>query len=145
MKGSPATRRPLSGADSQDRNIVDPPFVPSTGVSMVVGRALGTVVVTVHGDVDRLGGEFLDAVLADLIDDQGNLAVEVDLTQASLAAGTERVLVAAVGRARRHGAKFIVREPPLHTLAALQRSEFADTIEIQARKDHRSDPGAGGR
>lgn len=45
----------------------------------VIGRALGTVVVTLHGELDSTGAKQLQDALKDLIDDQGNLRVAVDL------------------------------------------------------------------
>ncbi|MFN2506117.1 MAG: STAS domain-containing protein [Acidimicrobiales bacterium] len=47
--------------------------------SLVVGRFLGTVIVTLHGDLDLAASVGLAGVLRDLIDGQGNLAVVVDL------------------------------------------------------------------
>lgn len=47
--------------------------------SVAVGRALGTVVVTVHGELDTSSSTYLGGVLDDLIDAQGNLAVVIDL------------------------------------------------------------------
>lgn len=44
-----------------------------------IGRALGTVVVTLHGEIVAAVVPELRAVLADLIDGQGNLSVAVDL------------------------------------------------------------------
>lgn len=48
-------------------------------LSLTVGRSLGAVVVTLDGDLDRAGSPYLAAVLDDLIDGQGNLAVVLDL------------------------------------------------------------------
>lgn len=47
--------------------------------SVAVGRYLGTVIVTIHGDLDHSASGGLAWVLRDLIDGQGNLAVVVDL------------------------------------------------------------------
>lgn len=53
---------------------------PRSGFSVAVGRVLGVVVVTVHGTLGASGGcAQLEHVLEDLIDNQGNLAVVVDL------------------------------------------------------------------
>lgn len=49
--------------------------------ALVVGRQLGTVVVTLRGPVDEHGLARLEGVLTDLIHNQGNLAVAVDLTR----------------------------------------------------------------
>lgn len=48
-------------------------------LTFAVSRALGTVVVTARGTLDAAGSPVLKAVLGDLIDNQGNLAVVVDL------------------------------------------------------------------
>lgn len=78
---------------SGKKEVADPAPVPATadrwlagegaadgpGFSFAVGRALGTVVVTARGTLDAAGSRVLKAVLGDLIDNQGNLAVVVDL------------------------------------------------------------------
>lgn len=46
---------------------------------LVVGRAHGTVVVSLYGDLDGSGSAYLAAVLDDLIEGQGNRSVMVDL------------------------------------------------------------------
>lgn len=53
-----------------------PPPLPCR---LSVGRALGTVVITLHGAFDRTASPYLANVLDDLIDGQGNLAVILDL------------------------------------------------------------------
>lgn len=52
-----------------------------TGV--VVGRYKGTVMVTVHGELDPSKVVHLRRLLTDLIDDQGNVSVVVDLQDAT--------------------------------------------------------------
>lgn len=47
--------------------------------SLVVGRYMGTVIVTLHGELHLRASVYLAGVLRDLIDGQGNLAVVVDL------------------------------------------------------------------
>jgi len=65
-----------------------PPVAADTGAhrrargpagSLVVGRYMGTVIVTLHGELHRRASVYLAGVLRDLIDGQGNLAVVVDL------------------------------------------------------------------
>ena len=46
---------------------------------VAVGRALGTVVVTVHGNIDVEGCHVLHRLVRDLVEDQGNLDVVLDL------------------------------------------------------------------
>ena len=87
--------------------------VRSAHFSIAIGRALGTVVVTVHGELDGPGARHLGSVLADIIDGQGNLAVVVDLhdTIASDTSGLS-VLAAASERASRHGGVLSLSDPP---------------------------------
>lgn len=47
--------------------------------SMAIGRFAATVVVTLHGTLDAGASMDLARVLHDLIDDQGNLALVIDL------------------------------------------------------------------
>ena len=51
----------------------------SSGFSLVFSRALGKVVVHVHGAVDANTAPALKARLVDIIDDQGNRQVVLDL------------------------------------------------------------------
>jgi len=51
--------------------------------SIVVGRAAGTVVVTVRGVPAAEKSKHLGIILADLIDGQGNMSILVDLHDAS--------------------------------------------------------------
>src|SRR5687768_9691404 len=55
------------------------PSVVHPGFWLAISRALGTVVVTVHGRLDGTASRQLDGVLTDLIDGQGNLDVVADL------------------------------------------------------------------
>ncbi|HWI04522.1 MAG TPA: hypothetical protein VNT52_11985, partial [Acidimicrobiales bacterium] len=50
---------------------------------IVVSRYQGTVVVSIHGDLDGPRAADLDYMLADLIDGQGNRSVIVDLRDAT--------------------------------------------------------------
>jgi hypothetical protein len=50
---------------------------------VVVGRYKGTVMVTVHGELDVPKVAHLRLLLTDLIDDQGNVSVVVDLQDAT--------------------------------------------------------------
>jgi anti-anti-sigma factor len=85
----------------------------SAGFRIVIGRALGTVVVTVHGDLDPPAAEQLGTVLADLIDGQGNMAVVVDLHDARAAdARCLSVFTGAAERATRRRGSLTLSEPP---------------------------------
>lgn len=83
-------------------------------LSYAVGRALGTVVVTVHGHVDVAGSEALERVIDDLVEGQGNRAVAVDLRKATLVSpDVLDVFYAVAHRARRRGTSFTVTAPAL--------------------------------
>jgi hypothetical protein len=86
-----------------------------TGSAVVIGRFQGTVVVTVHGELDVPGVSLLDRTLCDLIDGQGNVSVVVDLRDARVTSIDERVSVFAdaVERVhRRHGGVLGLNRPP---------------------------------
>jgi len=98
-------------------------------LSVVVRRALGTVVVTVDGDLDLAGYEILEGVLTDLIEGHGNLTVAVDLGRAILEPEALIVFITAARRAQRHGGRFILREPPPEAQEALRSRASADWVE----------------
>jgi anti-sigma B factor antagonist len=102
---------------------------------LAIRRALGTVVVTVHGDLDPPAAAQLDRVLADLIDGQGNMTVVVDLRDAQAAdAGGLSVFIGAAERASRRGGSLSLIDPPeilyqaltLRGLGGLVRSNCRD-------------------
>jgi anti-anti-sigma factor len=71
---------------------------------IVIGRRLGTVVVTVHGELDVARAAQLGTILVDLIDGQGNLSLVVDLHDATTSdPDTLSVFVDAAERAQRRG------------------------------------------
>lgn len=89
--------------------------------SVGVRRALGTVVVTVHEELDGSGAAHLDRILADLIDGQGNLAVVVDLGDVSVVESDGlAVLVAAAERAEGRGGALRLVNPPERVHQALE-------------------------
>jgi|GEM_PF-1777642 anti-anti-sigma factor len=86
---------------------------PPRRSNIVVGRYLGTVVVTVHGELDLTRAGHLGTILADLIDGQGNLSIVVDLQDATATdADSLWVFTEAAERARRRGATIRLNEPP---------------------------------
>lgn len=111
----------------------DEPADDRPDVSLVVGRALGTVVVTVDGQLDLPGCLLLERLLADLIDGQGNLAVAVDLGRAIVEPGALGVFVESARRAQLHGTKFILNQPPPGTHEALEAAGHADLVEVLPR------------
>lgn len=91
--------------------------------SIVVGRYRGTVVVTVHGEVDLANATSLGTILADIIDGQGNLSVVIDLQHATAAdEDCLWVFTEAVELARRRGGQIKLSDPPgsIHSALRLQ-------------------------
>ncbi|MGH9149464.1 MAG: STAS domain-containing protein [Acidimicrobiales bacterium] len=105
---------------------------------IAISRAMGTVVVTVHGDLDVAGARHLASVLADLIDGQGNLAVVVDLRDAGgpdpAAVG---VFAAAAENATRRGGVLSLCDPPDLLYEALQRQGLGQLVRTTRNDGHR--------
>lgn len=104
-------------------------------LSLVIGRALGSVVVTVDGELDVESSELLARVLSDLIEGQGNLAVAVDLGKAIVDPEAVTVFAEAAKRASERGAKFILAKPPIETYEALRAGGYADLVEVVPRTE----------
>lgn len=107
-----------------------PPATSAIGPSpLVVGRTLGTVVVTVHGDLDGSISSYLSAVLGDLIEGQGNQAVVVDLPdmrrldQAAVAALSTAAQSSDRGRGR-----LALRRPTAHVAEVLATAGLAGLV-----------------
>jgi anti-anti-sigma factor len=72
--------------------------------SFSVGRTGGTVVVTIHGEIDSKDWSRISAILRDLIDAQGNLDVVLDLCEVvSLEREAVPLIVHAARQAHTHG------------------------------------------
>lgn len=130
LRGVSADR--VEGGPGQD----GPPAPGRRGgpFSFAVGRASSTVVVTVRGVLDGAGAGALRRVLADLIEDQGNLAVVVDLRHLALGPESELGVFAWAARcADRRGATLELADPP-------------DDVEawLEAQGLGRADCGGGG-
>jgi anti-anti-sigma factor len=125
--------------------------------SFVIGRAMGTVVVTARGELDAPACNQLGRVLRDLIEGQGNLTVVVDLNEvASIHSSGVRVLVEAVSLAEERGGLLMVSDPPHATRDKLEACGMACVILTHrsrqdqegrqrgaARRDPRSDHPSG--
>ncbi len=112
-----------SGTPATSAVVILPGAAESTPAraSIVVSRNRGTVVVTVSGELDLPRAGDLGAMLADLIDGQGNLSVVVDLHDATASdADCLSVFTDAAERARRRGGMIKVSEPPASLYSALQ-------------------------
>jgi anti-anti-sigma factor len=109
------------------------PVARAARSGIVIGRYRGTVVVTVHGELDLQRAEHLDHVLADLIDGQGNLSIIVDLCDVTaMETDAERVEVFedAAGRARRHHGMVTLSQPPALLREALRRRGIEHLVVI---------------
>jgi anti-anti-sigma factor len=96
---------------------------------IAISRALGTVVVTLRGSLERDDAETLRAVLKDLIDHQGNLKLVVDLYRLHrLDLAGVRVLRVAAGWARSRGASFRLADPPLRLSLTLRGAGLAEAF-----------------
>jgi len=74
--------------------------------SFTISRALGTVVVAVHGTIELEDWSRLDGVLSDIINAQGNLDVVVDFCEVvSLEPAAMPLIVDAARQARSHGGR----------------------------------------
>ncbi|MDQ6614497.1 MAG: hypothetical protein M3083_07070 [Actinomycetota bacterium] len=137
---SAAGRRPDTvtgadtGAEAGPSHLLGAARLPAGRLSVVVGRALGAVVVTVRGQLDLGGCELIESILTDLIEGQGNQTVAVDLGKAVVDPEAHRVFVAAARQAHHHGARFVLKEPPTETHNALQLGGSPDLMEILPRR-----------
>ena len=113
----------------------------TTSPRFVIGRALGTVVVTVHGEL--VGGDWaeLAGLLVDLIDGQGNLSLVVDVGDVdAIDESAARVLAGAASRVARRGGAFRLHRPCTAVAEAVRR---ADETGLSGRSDesvHRAVP-----
>lgn len=107
------------------------------GGSLAIGRFMGTVVVTLHGDLHRSASVRLAGVLRDLIDGQGNLAVVVDLADVG---GIDRsgldVLASAAGRMDKRGGALRVGGPTGAVFDALTLAGLAGLIRSPLETAH---------
>jgi anti-anti-sigma factor len=105
---------------------------PSTSwAPIAIGRSDGTVVVTLAGRLDASGTAWLDHLLADLVEGQGNQFVAIDLHGVEEAdSSVLALLVAFAGRAAGHGGRIVLREPPPATREELDRAAEHDSVEV---------------
>ncbi|HMC52155.1 MAG TPA: STAS domain-containing protein [Acidimicrobiales bacterium] len=90
-----------------------------------ISRALGNVVVTLHGEVDAV---LLDHALSDLADGQGNLHLIIDLRDAgSIDEPCLTVLTRASERVRERGGDLTLNGPQERVHETLQRAGLTVT------------------
>jgi len=137
------TRTDAWDSPAKARSGQQPVIARSARFSIAISRALGSVVVTVHGTLDGPGARHLGSVLADIIDGQGNLAVIVDLHNArALDAGGLSVFVTAAERAGRRGAALTLRDPPVDFRESLSLLGIAHLVQVAHHDGGRPSPSA---
>jgi len=95
---------------------------------------MGVVVVTAHGHLGASEADVLRAVLADLIEGQGNLKVVLDVHDVSGIDGSSvQALVAAVEAAAQMGGELTFADPNETSIKALEAVGLGDAI-TRARK-----------
>jgi anti-anti-sigma factor len=105
-EGAGDRHRQLNGWRPHAPSVVHPDF------RLAISRAFGTVIVTIHGLLDRTTSRQLDGVLTDLIEGQGNLDVVADLwDMEAIEGGSLAVLEAAVACARSQGGHLTLTRP----------------------------------
>jgi len=93
-------KRDVTGGDGEPQPFLGPRS------SFTIRRALGTVVVAVHGEIDFEDWLRIDGVLNDIIDAQGNLDVVVDFCEVAYMEPTAMPLIVHAARqARSHGGR----------------------------------------
>ncbi len=111
---------------------------PAPVGSLAIGRFLTTVVVTVHGAVDRPASAALAATLGDLIDGQGNLAVVVDLRDVC---GIDRsgvdALSAAAARIAARGGELRLGGPSGAVFDSLTAAGLGKLFTVSLEQAHR--------
>lgn len=101
MPGSRVYARPRRASDVGGRSDRGSPTF-----SFAISRALGTVVVTLHGELEGDGGAALRPILMDLVEGQGN-AVVVDMRDVKIVSREASEVFGAVAeRARQHNSRF---------------------------------------
>lgn len=109
--------------------------LPPTGgrrreLTLTVGRARGTVVVTAQGTLDVVGSRLLRGVVADLINNQGNLDVAIDLHAVTdVDDGCLDIFVAARGWAAMRGGRLRLTGATGRVGRALEESGVARLVQ----------------
>lgn len=107
---------------------------------LAIARAMGAVVVTLHGELRRSTTRALSAALRDLVEGQGNLYVIVDMHDARVGdVGGLQVLASARGAVESRGGRFLLAGASDETARALRTAGLADVIELHPeRRGHSS-------
>ena len=99
--------------------------------SFEVSRISGRVVVTAHGTLDSSACPLLDRALRDLIDNQGNMAVVVDLADVTVSdLACTGMLLAAASSAAGRGGELVLAAPPEAVRWALEAAAARGGIAL---------------
>ncbi len=106
--------------------------------SVAISRALGMIVVTVHGALSAGSCRPLRSILWDLIDQQGNRNVVVDLRDMTVADGADlELFVDASHRVRAGGGHLTLSGPCPATSEAFARAGLTDGVDLEPSGFHR--------
>jgi anti-sigma B factor antagonist len=99
--------------------------------SLVVSRVFGSVVVSVAGDLDLHTAPQLRRLLAEVVEQPGNLAVVVDLSGVTFvdSAGLG-VLLGAHKALRQRAGELTLSAPPRPVLQAIEASRLSEVFTI---------------
>ncbi len=105
--------------------------------SLVFGRALGKVIVTIQGPVDAETAPELKDRLVDLIDGQGNRQVVLDLRgTTSIDCAGLSVLVDALKRIQKYAGEMVLSGPPGPVMDTLASSGLGQAFAITPAWSH---------
>ena len=114
--------------------------------SLVFSRALGKVIVHVHGPVDANTAPALEARLVDIIDNQGNRQVVLDFRKVtSIDADGLFVLADALKRMDDYGGELLLSGPARSVEGQLRAVGLEETFGITPEWTHPARGGLGAR
>ena len=112
--------------------------------SLAFSRALGKVIVHIHGSLDASTAPDLEARLVDIIDNQGNRQVVLDLRRmTSIDAGGLFVLADALKRMDDYGGELLLSGPAKAVESQLRVGGLEETFGITPEWTHPARGGIG--
>ena len=109
--------------------------------AVVVGRFLSTVIVTLHGEIDRSTAGGLASTLHDLVDGQGNLSVVVDLRDVGhLDPLAVEALISSADRIEGRGGSLRLGNPVGEVFDSLALAGMARLIDLPFERERRARP-----
>ena len=140
--GSAPSHRVLPGGGSE---MATGPRAPQGWPAVAIARAQGTVVLTLGGVVDASGAEWLEHLLVDLVDGQGNQSIAMDLCHVeAVDRAVLALLVSVSGLVLRRGGRLVPRDPSVAVLEGLDRAGLGGAFHVsesgRALNDFRTGP-----